>query len=72
MTAQPHGRQMNVERDFPRTRADAQRIAAVITEQAKVAGCTCANLQIEFIDPPLTQSYVQVGHNLLCPMSTER
>lgn len=68
---QPHGNQMNVERAFPRTREDAERVSNVITEQARVAGCTCRELKIEFIDQARTP-FVQVGHQVLCPMSTDR
>lgn len=66
---EPRGIQMDVERQFPRDRKEAAKVAEVIRQQAKIAGCTCRQIKIDFVDPPLLRPYVQVGHDVLCPLS---
>lgn len=66
---QPHGTQIDLARQFPRDRKEAERISELIRQQALAAGCTCKQIKIDFIEPPFGKPFVQVGHDVLCVLS---
>ena len=60
---------MSINAQFPKDRREAAKIADQVKQQALLMGCTCRNIQVDFIEPPVGKSYVRVGHDLLCPLS---
>lgn len=65
----PEGPRTFTRGTFPKTREEAMALSEKLLQQMWGQGCMCRKgAKIEFCAPPVGQPYIQVTHNMLCPL----